>query len=669
MDRSEKTVVFVIIGIVAGCILLSVFCAGLFLVSKKIITAVPSPAMPTAAVCNIPVQADKRSIQTNETLLQVALETRTELDSVVIPTADLNVINERFNGVSNSPIQLTTEPINYQIGDRLDFYKINADDEIVPTTANLQYATEKVYFWAEDGLLIDKREVKTVVDIFSNEIYPTNQSFFGTEWIPGVDNDPHLFVLYARDLGDTLAGYASSTDSVLPHTHSYSNAHEMFVINADEVSLTDPYMLSTMAHEMQHVILNHRDPNEELWLNEGFSELATLINDYDSGGFDYWFTLDPDMQLTNWNPDPNLNDANYGASYLFTTYLFGRFGESITREIVTSPLNGMASLDQVFLSNDLVDSETGRFITSDDVFQDWTITNFVNEQSLFDGRYHYSEYPNAPKIENAEWLNDCQGTPLERTVHQYGTDYFQISCDNPAKLTFTGDPTIELFPDENGNESYFMWSNRGDSSESLLSKEFDLSGFSGSITLNFDVWYDLEPDYDYAYILASVDGVNWQILQTDLCSTFDPTGNNYGCAYNGNSSGWTQQQIDISKYSGKKVTILFNMIHDGGLTYNGFAVDNLSIPEIGYFEDFESGEGGWTSQGFSRIRNRVPQSYLVSLINSDPQNPIRKYRVDPGEELILDLDMNCFEVDPILVVSGISGYSRQLAEYQITLME
>ena len=43
------------------------------------------------------------------------------------------------------------------------------------------------------------------MDTFDQKIIPTDREFFGSEGNPGVDGDPHIYVLYAGGLGTTLA--------------------------------------------------------------------------------------------------------------------------------------------------------------------------------------------------------------------------------------------------------------------------------------------------------------------------------------------------------------------------------------------------------------------------------------------------------------------------------
>ena len=67
-----------------------------------------------------------------------------------------------------------------------------------------------------------------------------------------------------------------------------------------------PYTYGVLAHEFQHMIHWYRDRNESSWINEGFSELSTLLNGLDPGGFDYIYTSNPDLQLTDWPNDSRL---------------------------------------------------------------------------------------------------------------------------------------------------------------------------------------------------------------------------------------------------------------------------------------------------------------------------------------------------------------------------
>jgi immune inhibitor A len=467
-----------------------------------------------------------------------------------------------------------------------------------------------------------------------------------------------------------LAGYAATTDTVLPIAHKYSNAHEMFAINSDVQTLSDPYTLSVMAHELQHVIHGYHDLNEELWLNEGFSELATLLNGYDAGGFDLLFSYEPDLQLNYWPGDSDESTPHYGASFLYVTYLLDRFGEKITRAVVADPLNSFESIDSVLSVNNIKDPLTGEVITADSFFSDWVIANYLQDPAISDGRYHYSNYADAPTMSPTEVISDCNNIAINRDVKQFGTDYIKLNCTGKIEIQFEGDSTVGVLPASPIDDGSVMWSNRADSSDLMLTREFDFSNITGPIQMTYDTWYDLEKDYDYLYLMARIEGENWQIVNTPSCTTLDPSGNSYGCAYNGLSGGWQTETVDLSQFSGKKVQLRFEYVTDGAVTGEGFMLDNLRIPEIGYNADFEANDGGWKPEGFVRIKNLLSQTFLVSLIDpNDTQNPIRKFQVADGERLTLNFEASSSESGVTLVISGSSRYSRQPANYWVAFTQ
>ncbi len=60
----------------------------------------------------------------------------------------------------------------------------------------------------------DDAEIAALMTAFEDKIYPTDRRFFGSEWTPGVDNDPHVHIVYARNLGASTGGF---TDCLLQH--------------------------------------------------------------------------------------------------------------------------------------------------------------------------------------------------------------------------------------------------------------------------------------------------------------------------------------------------------------------------------------------------------------------------------------------------------------------
>jgi hypothetical protein len=83
----------------------------------------------------------------------------------------------------------------------------------------------------------------------------------------------------------------------------------MFYLMAGNIDLGDDYTAGVLAHEFQHMIHWYRDTNEDTWMNEGFSVLAEHLNDFDIGGFDFAYAVEPDQALSHW---PGANEDTIG---------------------------------------------------------------------------------------------------------------------------------------------------------------------------------------------------------------------------------------------------------------------------------------------------------------------------------------------------------------------
>lgn len=589
------------------------------------------------------------------------------LQQSLVPVNDLRDLAARLQDKKSIPETLSTQPQNYQTGDQEKFWVSNNDThENFQITAELAYSTPHVYFWAEDGVTYDFQELKALVDTFEDKIYPTDREFFGSEWTPGVDNDVHIYILYARNLGDYLGGYFSSLDSVNPLAHQYSNGHETFVFSADNATLSDEYTYGILAHEFQHMIHWYQDRNESSWLNEGFAELAVYLNGYGTGWKDYSYSSNPDMNITYW--PGNLADAspNYGAAFLFTTYFLDRFGEETTQSLVAEPENGMDSIDAVFEKNNITDSQTGQSMTADELFRDWTIANFLKDGSVGDGRYTYHNYLDSAQTFETNTINDCSAD-ISDTVNQYGVDYIGVYCNKDFTLHFKGDQVVKLLPVKAKSGDFMFWSNKGDESDMTLTQSFDFSGVTGAIEMNYAMWYDLETDFDFLYVEASEDGENWTILTTPSCTTENISGGNYGCGYNGQTQGWVDETVDLSDYAGKKVTIRFEYVTDAAVNGDGFAIDDISIPAIEYSSDFEDGTGGWEAAGFVRLGNYLPQTYVVSLIRRGNTTTVENLTLSADQSLDYAVSNSSDATETIVVISGTTRFTNQAANYHLTI--
>ncbi len=592
-----------------------------------------------------------------------AEETLKTLQDTKVPEKDLFGLAKRYENktiIQNG----NQEPLKkYTVGDQRKFWVLNT---IVNTykkiTAVLYFETPHLYFWVEENIQVDQEAVAYLSRTFEDKIYPTNREFFGSELTTGIDNDSHLILLYAHGLGNA-AGYFSSSDSVPPTIDEYSNSAEMFYLSADYVSLDEAYANSVIAHEFQHLIHYYHDRNEVSWISEGFSELAIYLNGYEPGGFDLSFASNPNIQLTFWpGNEQGYSSPHYGAAYMFLKYFLDRFGENATKALVAEPTNGMDSVDEVLKRLTETDSITMQPITADELFRDWSVTNLLQDASVKDGRYQYKNYP-APHFSAGDLLNPTQEWE-NSSVTQYGTQYYKINCERDCTLEIKVQPSVNILPVDPHSGDYFVWSNQGDESDMTLSREFDFSQVRGPLTLQYWTWYDIEKDYDYLYLIASEDGLNWKILNNPTCTKTNPIGANYGCGYSGKSNGWIQETVDLSQFAGKKVTLQFEYITDLAVNGEGFLLDDLSIAEIGYKTDFELDLGGWHANGFARIQNLLLQKYLVTLINKGQKTEVRSLEFDQYNDLKIAIPAFNGIDEYYLVISGVTRYTQMPAIFE-----
>jgi hypothetical protein len=619
---------------------------------------VPSPTPPEMPEDPAPVPGE-------------AQETERQLVAAEVPISDPLDLAVRLKGIADPPRLVAETAAPIPVGTVRSFWASNVDDNSnFQVQALLAHASEHVYFWVEKGVDFDLGDVESLVRVFEQRSYPTNREFFGPEWTPGVDGDVHLYVLFAGNLGDGIAGYYSSNDEYAPIVRQYSNGHEMFYMNADTVTLDDEFTDSVMAHEFQHMIHWYRDRNEQSWMNEGFSTLSELLNGFDIGGADWAYSVDPDIPLTYW-PSP-VESRHYGQSFLFLAYFLDRFGEEATRALVADTYNGLDSIDRVLADLGASDPSSGRAVTADDVYADWSVAAMINDPAIDDGLYAYDRVPAAPSLALSDEFDVC---PLQetRSVEQYGLDGISIRCPGDWRVHFDGSTLAQVVPADPHSGNFAFWTNRGDESDMRLTRTIDLTDVDGEVTAEYWVWYDIELDYDYVYVEASEDGgETWTILTTPSGTAENPTGNSYGWGYTGFSGGidggeWIRETVDLTPYAGEQVELRFEYITDAAVNGDGLLLDDFSISALGYATDFELEDGEWRAEGFVRMYNRVPQTYRLMLIEQGGETSVRPVAVDDEQQAEFELSLGGETDEAILMVVGTSRHTWQPAPYRMTL--
>lgn len=196
------------------------------------------------------------------------------------------------------------------------------------------------------------------------------------------------------------------------------------------------------------------------------------------------------------------------------------------------------------------------------------------------------------------------------------TDYFVSHFETAlaARYDRPGGP----FDPHSGD--YYVYSQLADQAYKRLGGTFTLP--AGSPSLKFWTSYDIETNWDFAFVEVSAAGTDtWTTLpdvngltttNTGLscaagwvdqihaflahymdaaCNPSGTTGSWH--AFTGNSGGWHQVEVDLSAYAGQTVELHISYATDWATQGLGVFVDDVELS--GYpLEDFEAGLGAWS---------------------------------------------------------------------------
>jgi immune inhibitor A len=554
---------------------------------------------------------------------------------------------------TREPIQAPTE---YQAGDVHTFWMSDEEEQRYwQIDAELAIKTEHTYLYVDTEASVSDEKLQEAAEMLENQIHPATHSSFGSEWMPGIDNDPRVTILVTGQMPAGIAGYFSSVDEYPRSLKPHSNQREMIYVTSSYLGDLDLFG-QLLSHELQHMIHWNQDQSEALWVNEGLSLLSEEINGYESvlGGWAFW--RDTDMQLTNWAEESDDRQRNYAASKLFLSYLVEHYGGyEISLGLVADDAYGIDGVDNALRTK-------GFEADFEAVFADWVVANLINDGNVGDGRYSYAlRGPNEPRI-TASLSEERQ---FGGWVSQFGADYVEIDPQLGKQIVFQGSGRVRLAGGDPHDGKYAWWSNRRNMLDSSLTHELDLSD-THKATLHFWTWYDIEEHFDYGYVAVSTDGGRtWEMLPGTHTTSEDPNKSSYGHGYTGKSHGWLEERVDLSPYAGQRILLRFWHISDPGLNQPGWLIDDISIPEVGFSDGGEQEAGGWVVDGFVRSSNYVPQSYVVQLVEYGPQTTVRRLRLD-GENRG-EFELGDETERAVVIISGATRWTSERAPYHITI--
>ena len=213
-------------------------------------------------------------------------------------------------------------------------------------------------------------------------------------------------------------------------------------------------------------------------------------------------------------------------------------------------------------------------------------------------------------MSSGSWLDDGKDTIGNKSSHMGAWEKFQLGWLNYEVASAGTKAEFRLGPMESNTKqaqglfvvlpkksvttnigapyagANYYYSGAGDNLNSFMYKSFTLPA---SATLSAKVRYNIELDWDYAYLVASTDGgATWTGLPTNLSTATNPNGQNFGSGITGISSGWVDLTANLPAGN---VLLGFRYWTDTNTGGFGFMVDDINT--TGFPTDGAESDAGW----------------------------------------------------------------------------
>ncbi|MFX1447992.1 MAG: hypothetical protein ACFFCG_07625, partial [Promethearchaeota archaeon] len=399
--------------------------------------------------------------------------------------------------------------------------------------------------WLRFGDVITDEMLDYMVDEFDNNMYPTMMEIYG---VPasrpddGIDTDRDKIWTLIFNIRDDayynpaatsyIAGYFSLADSNtyqknIMHIDTYEWQYrcgdaDNSWFDANHPRANPNMYEGTFAHEYEHMIHADIDPDEPSWVDEGLADMAGFFCGYghSESHIAYYIVYHPFTSLTFWGS--GLED--YGASYLFQLYLFEHFGgAAFTSALVHEQANGIEGIMNTLTA-------FGYTETFDEIFDAWTIANYIDDTRKDGGKYGYELFDvgsidswgyTIPYVLQNFWWGPPDEAPFSIPSYWYGdpqpytATYYQFTNRHAATVFIDGDDFSGTLAYSGTYEWYSdaaAWAWRS------FYQSFSIPGTGA--TLNFMTYYEIEEDWDYGYVeVYDQDTGEWYTL--DAAGTVD----------------------------------------------------------------------------------------------------------------------------------------------------
>ncbi|HEX2293089.1 MAG TPA: hypothetical protein VHH55_07240 [Gaiellaceae bacterium] len=324
------------------------------------------------------------------------------------------------------------------------------------------------------------------------------------------------------------------------------------------------------AHEYEHLLMQHEDPDEVAWVDEGLADWARSLTGYadpdrpvTEPGYDKHTQCflgnlagspgGPENSLTLWgdSPDPN---CDYGAAYSFMEYLHDRHGRRVLTALHRSDANGLAGLEEAL----------GRRGDAERALRGWAAhvsrsVNWANPNA-------YAAPGAAPNGADFVRFRDAAGRPLK------GGEVRSLSFDGAEAIP--GRPvewTVDPTPPNGGPAA--LYSGGGNNFDRTIVRPVSVP--AAGATLTFEAQWNLEEDptggWDFTFVQVSTDGgatyasIPCTSSRIDVSPHARPVMAENLPGYTAYSGGWRAESCDLSPFAAKQVHLAFRNVTDGSV--------------------------------------------------------------------------------------------------------
>ena len=335
----------------------------------------------------------------------------------------------KYRGITNNPV--------FKIREHY------AENKLIEVEFYLMFEGTTFCVYAEaaevDAGRVDAHAVANLVTAFRDHTFPGSidtskgikavaEEVFGSP--PDIDHNNQVYILlidvrddYVPDSSETfVAGYFDPQDQ-----GQRGNLADIIYLDTNPGKVVGPEattVLSTLAHEYQHLIHYGHDMWEELWVNEGLSELSPVLmglkaRDYSS------FLANTNVRLDAFENEV----ADYARSGLFFRYAWIQAGTPFIKALIRSNERGLQGVEQI-----LAQFEPR---SVDEFIFDWHAANYLQGE----GVHGYKGQFSMPHPEVHDMITGFPEDDFQRDVARLGAHWTLITGGSDLYLYVSREST------------------------------------------------------------------------------------------------------------------------------------------------------------------------------------------------------------------------------------